>query len=82
MSKELKLEDHEEMFDIKPVGIRYICEFCNEGEMKTVPGSEAKLSFPPMFDHKCTKCGKMMLLPKIYPYIEWIPSKEEGSNNE
>lgn len=70
-------KEHEETFNVKPIGVKYICEFCNEGEMKTVAGSEVKMGFPPMFDHKCTKCGKTMLLPKMYPYIEWVHENEE-----
>lgn len=65
---------HEETFKIHPVGVRYICEFCNAGEMKvdTSGGSvQVVLTNPPLIPHKCTNCGKTMQLPKSYPYVEW-----------
>lgn len=71
--------EHERVFSIKPVGVKYICEFCGEGEMKHIPSSEVKLNIPPLFNHKCTNCGKIMMLPKMYPYIEWIPAEEESN---
>lgn len=71
--------EHERSFPIKPVGVKYICEFCGEGEMK-VSGDARTLiltSNPPLIKHVCTKCGKEMLLPKSYPYVEWV-TEEEG----
>ena len=48
----------------------YECPFCHEGEMKSDASSDLKM--PKMFPHKCTKCGKTMMLPKVYPYIECL----------
>lgn len=69
------LQPQEEMFEIKPMGVRYICEFCNEGEQRFQPLAAEKTASS-MFPHKCTKCGKGMMLPRVYPYIEWIPIDE------
>jgi hypothetical protein len=33
------------------------------------------VSTPPLIPHTCTKCGGKLLLPKVYPYIEWIPEE-------
>lgn len=77
----LNLKPNEEAFEIKPVGIRYKCEFCNEGEMKYENKEsvfiEAVNKNPIMHNHICTKCGKTMLLPKMYPYVEWTVSINE-----
>ena len=62
--------NNEERFQIKPEGVRYICEFCNEGEMKYIPHIPADNH---LYEHECTKCKKHMLLPKVYPYIDWVP---------
>lgn len=72
-------KEHEETFSIKPVGVKYICEFCNEGEMVVDTDGEvaAILTNPPLIPHKCTKCGKTMHLRKQYPYIEWVPEEED-----
>ncbi len=65
--------NNEQLFEVKPVGVKYICEFCNEGEMI----HSYKDHYSPeeydcrMIPHTCDKCGKVMKLPKIYPYIEW-----------
>lgn len=73
----LNLKPHEETFDLRPIGIKYRCEFCNEGEMKYGTGNDqpaiALAVHPPLYQHTCTKCGKTMHLPKMYPYIEWMP---------
>jgi DNA-directed RNA polymerase subunit RPC12/RpoP len=68
------MTEHEERYFVTPIGVRYKCEFCNEGTMKFVPNDEKSIdrSFtPPMMLHSCTSCGKTMYLPKVYPYIEW-----------
>ena len=72
----IKLNEHEQSFPIKPVGVKYICEFCNDGEQVAVPDVNIGIqmlesSQRPMILHRCTKCGKEMMLPKSYPYIEW-----------
>ena len=36
--------EREEMFNLHPVGVRYICDFCNEGEMKVVKDARKKQS--------------------------------------
>ena len=62
---------------------QYICEFCNEGEMKYNPeiSKTVLLNSPNMYNHICTKCGKTMLLPKMYPYIEWTPEEDDHNDN-
>lgn len=82
--EELKLRPNEEDFEVRPIGVRYICEFCHEGEM-IVDHTEGQfietvLTNPPLIQHKCTKCGGTMRLPRSYPYIEWVPvdNKKKG----
>ena len=77
-----KAGPHEETFDITPIGVKYICEFCNEGEMVRDTSQTVLMSDPPMFQHICTKCGKTMILPKVYPYIEWVPVEEDQTDNK
>ena len=74
----MKLLKNEEAFKIHPVGVRYKCEFCNVGEMIYVnePVQLMLDTNPPLKKHKCNKCGGEMQLPKIYPYIEWVPDEE------
>lgn len=71
----------EERFPIKPEGVRYICENCHKGEMKyTASPDQVHLNIDArLYPHKCEKCGMEMMLPRVYPYIDWIPmdKKEE-----
>lgn len=80
----LNLGPHERSFEIRPVGVKYICEFCNEGEMRYKNDQpimvEALNTSPMLHNHVCTKCGKTMKLPKVYPYIEWISDDDQKDN--
>ena len=65
-------KEHEFIFKPIPIGVGYICEFCNEGEMKYDNTADPNTVMSGnMYPHKCTNCNKSMLLPKVYPYIEW-----------
>lgn len=72
----LKLNSHEVIEEAKPVAIKYICEHCNNGEMIAVTNEvlivPLEKSGPPMVKHRCNKCGGELMLPKTYPYIEWL----------
>jgi len=69
-------KENEVIFDVRPIGIAYKCEYCHEGEQELIKDKpivvESGGSIPKLREHKCNKCGKTMMLPKAYPYIEWI----------
>ena len=69
-------KEHEATFPIEPIGVKRICEHCGEGEMVRDPCEPIRMSNPPLFPHNCTKCGGKLLLPKGYPYIEWVPEEQ------
>lgn len=70
------LNEHEKAFRLYPVGIAYVCEFCNEGEMEVDTSEPTLMSNPPLIPHKCTKCGKTMHLPKSYPFVKYEKNPE------
>lgn len=71
------LKNNEKTFNVRPVGVKYICEFCKEGEMvQDKDNKEVLMSYPSQFPHKCNKCNKTMYLPKPYPYIEWVTKND------
>lgn len=73
----MKLNKQERAFNLHPVGIKYICENCNEGEMIIDKDNPIILtSNPPLIPHKCNKCGCEMRLMKTYPYVEWMTDEE------
>ena len=77
--------EHEETFKVTPIGVKYICEFCGKGEMIAVNDEPvvipaANMAF--MIKHRCNKCNGELMLPKTYPYIEWIPVDDKIENKE
>ena len=66
--------EFEELFDVKPIGVKYRCEYCGEGEQiyQSTRETVESLLQTDMYQHKCDKCGMVLMLPKVYPYIEWI----------
>lgn len=74
----LNISEHERVFELVPIGIKYICEFCNKGEQRMSPDNSFNPSDgkPLMLKHVCSECGKEMMLPKPYPFVEWIPKEE------
>ena len=71
---------HEKLFGVRPIGVKYICPFCNEGEMKADHTSTERM--PHMFPHKCTKCNKTMQLEKVYPYVEFDEITDDETRND
>ena len=66
---------NEQLFEVKPIGVKYICEFCNNGEMIADSNQVIEMKdghMVKLFVHKCKKCGRTMQLPKVYPHIEWL----------
>jgi hypothetical protein len=57
----------EERFELKPYGVRYLCD-CN-GEM--IPTGQMLMSDPPKFPHECRECGKAINLIEKYPIVRW-----------
>lgn len=59
----------EKRFEVKPYGVEYTCDSCEEGEM--LPTGKAFWSDPPKFEHKCNKCGNTLSLLEKYPVIRY-----------
>ena len=60
----------EEKFDVSPIGIRYICDSCNNGEM--LPTGEMNMyENHATFIHKCKTCKNEKELMEKYPLIRY-----------
>ncbi|OUB49894.1 hypothetical protein [Bacillus thuringiensis] len=60
----------EEKFEVKPVGVKYICDSCNQGEM--VPTNNIKMFEKNIeYIHKCSRCGAERGLNNKYPLIRY-----------
>lgn len=55
--------------ELQPVKVGYICDECWEGEL--VFTGITKMSSPPIYVHKCSKCKETFNLRKQYPTIEY-----------
>lgn len=60
----------EKEFLVKPIAIKYICNFCKEGEMEPTGENDWSLDIP-KFKHRCNKCGEELFLDKKYPQIKY-----------
>jgi hypothetical protein len=69
----------EAIFELKPIGVKRICEHCGKGEMKAVfdEPQQWPAPAPNLIKHVCTECGGVLRLPKMYPYIEWVNVEED-----
>lgn len=62
----------EEIFDVKPIGIRYVCDYCGKGEMVPTGKNDWSVN-PPKLEHMCKKCEFKMILNEKYPLIRYTP---------
>lgn len=61
----------EKRFEVVPVGVKYVCDKCEEGEMQST-GKNMKMADPPKFEHECIKCKRIEYFAKKYPTIEYL----------
>lgn len=57
-------------FSVKPVGIKYVCDSCEIGEMKQT-GEMKMHSTHATFIHKCDNCLNEIELKEKYPLIRY-----------
>jgi hypothetical protein len=53
-------------FQLENIGIDYVCDACGEGTMERF-GPIVLTSNPPLFEHKCNKCGASQFFNMTYP---------------
>ena len=54
--------------EVQVVGLKYICDNCNNGEMY-FNGVMLHID-PPLFEHQCDTCGNVQNLKTKYPTFE------------
>ena len=60
----------ERTYEIKPVGVDYVCDKCNTGVMVHNSGI-ALMCNPPQFVHVCSNCGHEQQMLEVYPTLRW-----------
>lgn len=64
--------------EVRPVGVRYMCDECEGGEM--IPtGRVIQLisTVPPKFEHMCKLCGAKENLAEQFPAIRFESMEED-----
>lgn len=59
----------ERKFTVKPVGVKYICDSCGEGEM--IYTGDIIFSDPPKFKHTCSNCDINQNYSEKYPLVRY-----------
>lgn len=57
---------------VRAVSIRYMCDQCGEGEMKS--GDTVLTCNPPIYPSTCTKCGHRENMRDRYPHMRYEPA--------
>lgn len=60
----------EKTFEVKPIGVKYICDSCEKGEMRTT-GKMKMFETHAEYHHTCDTCGAESDLPEKYPLIRY-----------
>lgn len=56
-------------YDVRPVGVEYVCDECGVGLMMHT--NMAIMSNPPQYPHHCSDCGAVKNLEQMYPMLKW-----------
>ena len=59
----------EREFELRPVGVDYICDKCNTGVME-LSGNMMLTTHPPLYPHQCNACGHMQNFDQKYPTVK------------
>lgn len=66
----------EETNNTKAVEVDYVCDVCKKGRMR--PTGIILERLPPLYVHKCNKCGQGMNLYCTYPTIRFATTGTPG----
>lgn len=70
ISRERGVKSLEETYKIEPIGVKYICDKCKEGEMLPT-GNNDWATNPPQFEHACTFCNQIENFEEKYPLVRF-----------
>jgi hypothetical protein len=59
----------EKRFEVRPYGVKYMCNRCNKGEM--IPTGRNIWTEPPRFEHICIHCKSIVELAEKFPLIKY-----------
>ena len=65
----------ERIYDVKIVGVDYVCDECGTGLMEST--GVALMSNPPWYPHHCSHCGATKNISERYPTVRYRPVQEK-----
>ncbi|WP_431030138.1 hypothetical protein [Lysinibacillus sp. LZ02] len=64
------LGELEEIYKVEPIGVKYTCDKCGEGEMLST-GKNNWSANPPQFEHVCSICNHKDYFFEKYPLVRF-----------
>lgn len=61
----------ERTYEVRTVGVDYICDDCNSGVMEQTGVMLLSNPNTPQWSHKCNHCGATKNLWQKYPTVRW-----------
>jgi hypothetical protein len=75
----------EQRVEVRPFGVRYICDACKQGEMMALSGAQALFQEGEkvLVRHVCNVCRTLMAFPEKYPTVRYedVPQQSYGQQN-
>jgi hypothetical protein len=70
----------ERRVEVRPFGVRYMCDACKQGEMLALSGTQAFVQEKGQIfvRHVCNVCKTMLALPEKYPTIRYEDIPTQG----
>lgn len=67
----------EREFEVRPIGVEYVCDVCNEGVMQPngkmiTEGDINSDGWGPKWPYKCPLCGNVANLDVSYPFVKHV----------
>lgn len=64
----------EQQFEVKPVGVKYVCDSCGKGDMvyRGGNGDMILLGKDIKFKHYCYTCKCEKVFCKKYPFVDYV----------
>ena len=59
--------------EVKTLMVHLKCDACGIGTMQADISRPTLLSNPPLYTHRCCKCGHIDVFRQQYPYTKFVP---------
>lgn len=73
----------EQQFEVRPTGVKYICDHCGVGELVYVRFLPEQYNDPNNYVHQCPHCKNEVALKEKFPTVRFLANVGDthGGNN-